>query len=220
MLRLCITALLAALSLTPACFADAKLQITDQGPAGLSKNLAVAVETKGYQVQGDDGVICTVWLAKQVAASPDFKPTLNVKYPFQSGELIGVLQVHQASGFTDFRGQEIVAGTYTLRYGKQPVDGNHIGTSELYDFLLAIPAQDDTDPAELKSAETLIMKSTKTTGSNHPAIFSLLPADANDKEPKLVHEESKELWILAAPIKSTTGKSIPLRVVVVGVSEG
>ena len=46
--------------------------------------------------------------------------------------------------FTDFRGQEIKKGVYTLRYGQQPEDGNHIGTSELADFLLAIPAGVDS----------------------------------------------------------------------------
>jgi len=220
MLRLCLSATLFAFCLTSFCHAETKLQTLDQAPTGLSDAVAKVLAPQGYQTVGDDGAICTVWLTKAIPTTADFKPSLNVKYPFQAGELLGVLKVDQASGFTDFRGQEVAAGVYTLRYGKQPVDGNHIGTSELYDFLLAIPAAADTDPAVIKSVEALVMKSAQTTGSNHPAIFSLLPADANDKEPKLIHEESKELWILAAPAMSAAGKAVPIRMVVVGVSEG
>ena len=89
--------------------------------------------------------VCDVCAVKDLAAKDGFKPTLNVKYPFQPGQLIGALRVSGKTEFTDFRGQPVKAGVYTLRYGQQPQDGNHIGTSELSDFLLAIPATTDTD---------------------------------------------------------------------------
>lgn len=210
----------ASLLLVSPVAAESKLTAIDKTPEGVSEKIAGALANPGQQLVTDDGAVCTVWLAKEVAANADFKPSLNVKYPFPPGSFLGVIRVDQKTGFTDFRGQEIGAGVYTLRYARQPVDGNHIGTSELYDFLLAIPADADTDPAPAKSVDTLTGKSAQSTGSNHPGIFSLLPASADDKTPAAIHDESKEFWILALKAKIAGGKDIPLRLVVVGVSEG
>ena len=104
---------------------------------------------------GPKGTICDVSFVKSLAVRPGFKPELNVKYPFTSGQLIGVLRVSKKASFTDFRGQELKAGVYTLRYGQQPEDGNHIGTSEVYDFLLALPAKIDQDPKPLNLLDEL-----------------------------------------------------------------
>lgn len=210
----------ACLCAVSSALAESKLTAVDKGPAGVSEKIAEALAGSGQQLVTGDGAICTVWLAKEVAAKAEFKPSLNVKYPFQTGAFVGVIQVEQKAGFTDFRGQEIGPGVYTLRYAQQPVDGNHVGTSELYDFLLAIPAAVDEDPALAKSAESLFGKSAKTTGSNHPGIFSLLPAAEGDKAPAAIHDESKEFWILALTAKAAGGKDVPVRLVVVGVSEG
>ena len=134
-----------------------------------------------------------------------------------------VIEIVKKSEFTDFRGQDVAAGVYTLRYGQQPVDGNHVGTSDLADFLLAIPAKLDTDPALLKMSEAMHKLSAKTAGSNHPAIFSLLPPKADEKTPALTHDSSKHFWILSLTADGKAGDAaikIPLRVVIVGVSEG
>lgn len=200
--------------------ADGKLAAVDNAPAGVTPAVAAALSPAGQQFSVDGNAVCTVWLVKEAAPKADFKPSLSVKYPFQPGHLIGVLRVDQKSEFTDFRGQDVAAGVYTLRYAQQPVDGNHVGTSELYDFLLALPAAADEDPAPLKSLDTLMSKSARVTGSNHPAIFSLVPPVATDKAPAAVHEESKEFWILSLSVAAPEGKAIPFRLVVVGESEG
>ncbi len=201
--------------------ADGKLVPVEKAPAGVAEKIAATLNPVGQQVVIDTGATCTVWLAKELPVKADFKPSLSVKYPLAQGQLVGVLEVVKKSGFTDFRGQEVPAGVYTLRYGQQPVDGNHVGTSDLADFLLAIPAQADTDPATPATPQDLFKLSAKTAGSNHPAIYSLLPPTADDKTPALAHE--KEFWILrlTADGKSAgTAVKIPLRVVIVGVSEG
>jgi hypothetical protein len=117
-----------------------------QAPAGVSPQIAGLINPQGFRVQGGEGTICEVWLLKDLAVKPKFKPSLNVKYPFTSGELVGVIRVGNKGEYTDFRGQPVKPGVYTLRYGQQPQDGNHIGTSELADFLVAIPVALDTDP--------------------------------------------------------------------------
>src|SRR6202451_678108 len=147
-------------------------------PGGISSSIAARINSQGYRVAGGGGTGCEVWLSKDLPVKPKFKPSLNVKYPFASGELVGVIRVADKGEYNDFRGQPVKPGVYTLRYGQQPQDGNHIGTSELADFLVAIPAAADTDPKPIASLEELHKASAKTVGGNHPAIFSLLPAES------------------------------------------
>ena len=199
-----------------------KLQAVKTSPEGVSKKIADLLESSGYRIMGPKGVICDVSLVKSLAVQPGFKPTLNVKYPFKSGQLIGVLRVSKNASFTDFRGQELKAGVYTLRYGIQPEDGNHIGTSEVSDFLLALPAKIDQDPKPLDLVDELNQRSAKSAGSTHPAIFSLLPAEKKAEAASLSHDENYDFWILNV---TGSGKEknkevkVPLRIIVIGQSE-
>lgn len=202
---------------------DGKLTAIEKAPTGVAEKMAAALSVKGQQIEAGGATIGSVWLVKQLDAKPDFKPTLAVKYPLTPGQLVGAIEIVKKSEFTDFRGQDVAAGVYTLRYGQQPVDGNHVGTSDLADFLLAIPAKLDTDPALLKMSEAMHKLSAKTAGSNHPAIFSLLPPKADEKTPALTHDTGKHFWILSLTADGKAGDAaikIPLRVVIVGVSEG
>uniref|UniRef100_A0A7C4LN45 Uncharacterized protein n=1 Tax=Schlesneria paludicola TaxID=360056 RepID=A0A7C4LN45_9PLAN len=199
--------------------AEGKLVEVKQLPEGVAEKVAAALHPAGYQVRLGEAAACTIWLAKDLPAKADFQPTLNVKYPFSQGQLVGLLLVEQKTEFTDFRGQAVPAGVYTLRYAQQPVDGNHVGTSELYDFLLALPAKDDADPAPLTAYESLVKKSAATVGTNHPAIFALLPADSGAQPPVLEHDAGRELWQVTLAGKSG-GKTIRLKLVVIGQSEG
>lgn len=198
--------------------AESKLEAVAALPEGLSKEIAAIVDAKGQKIVGKDGAVCSVWLVKEVPMKANFKPTLNVKYPFAPGELIGVLQVQAKSKYTDFRGQEIKPGVFTLRYGQQPEDGNHVGTSDLADFLLAIPASVDTDPNPIAVFKALSDRSAKTAGSTHPAIFSLLPGEKPVDTPTLTHDGSKEHTMLSAVLSAKGGMKVPLRMVVIGKS--
>ena len=117
-----------------------------------------------------------------------------------------------------FRSQEIKAGVYTLRYGQQPEDGNHVGTSDLADFLLALPAAVDTDPKPIGKFDALSKQSAKTAGSTHPAIYSLLPSDKPVEKPTLTHNSAKEHTMLSTTIAAKGGSKVSLRMVVIGKS--
>jgi hypothetical protein len=220
--RICTGALCLILGITSTLTAaEGTLTAVEQAPAGVDAKIAASLNPVGQQVVIGKQATCTVWLVKELAIKADFKPTLSVKYPLTPGQLVGVMEVVKKSEFTDFRGQDVPAGVYTLRYGQQPVDGNHVGTSDLADFLLAIPAKGDTDPAIPATPQDLFKLSAKTTGSNHPAIYSLLPPKADDKTPALTHE--KEFWVLRLTGQGKSADAavkVPLRVVIVGVSEG
>lgn len=198
-----------------------KLKPVKQAAKGLSEKVTAELQESGFQVNGPKGEICTIWLAKSIAVKPNFKPQFTVKYPFQPGQLIGAISVPKGALFKDFRGQEIKAGSYTLRYGQQPEDGNHIGTSELADFLLALPGKADANPDPIKGFEALSEKSAAAAGSTHPAIFSLLP-DGKAGDAALKHNADRDFWILniTAPGKAENKETkVPMRLVVVGESE-
>jgi len=218
MTRLIPTTLAALLALSAAAQGAAKLETAKQKPTGLAPKVAAELAATGHRVTGDKGTVCEVWFAKSVTAQSGFKPKLNVKYPFANGRFLGVLVVGKAQTYTDFRGQELKPGAYTLRYGRQPVDGNHVGTSETHDFVLALPAKVDTDTKPLRNLKKLHTTSAKSAGATHPAIFTLLPVEKGTKA-GLSHDADKELTILTATIDGKSGgkaTKISLRMVVIG----
>jgi hypothetical protein len=221
-MRACLTfaCLFSALMTTAFAEDEYKLSAVEKLNDGYDAKIVAALDEHGVQIAGKDGPVCTVWLAKSLVAKPSFKPTLTIKYPLTAGNFVGAMQVHGT--FADFRAQTVKPGLYTLRYGTQPQDGNHVGTNELSDFLCAVPADTDTDPAPVK-VPTLMKRSAKSTGSNHPAIYSLLPPNEKAETPSLSHDAAKELWVLnLAGVGKQGDKEIkvPIRVVVIGKSEG
>ena len=88
------------------------------------------------------------------------------------GGLLGAVRFTRP--FVDYRKQEIAAGVYTLRFLVQPDVGDHTDTAPHTEFVLLVPAADDTtaDPLEPK---TLVKLSVKSTGGDHPGVMLLFP---------------------------------------------
>jgi len=78
--------------------------------------------------------------------------------------------------FKEIRGKVVKAGTYTLRYGQQPQNGDHLGISSFREFLLLSPAGVDRDPKVL-GFEGAVALSKQTAGTSHPASLSLDPPE-------------------------------------------
>lgn len=90
----------------------------------------------------------------------------------EEGMLVGAVQL--SSEFRDIRGRLIKPGIYTLRYGLQPQNGDHLGVSPFRDFLLLSPATLDIDVAA-RGHEPTVEMSIKTAGGSHPAVWSIDP---------------------------------------------
>ena len=188
--------------------ADLKVGPLKEAPAGLSAAVAAAIDSAGYRITGKDGVVCDVWLAREVPLKPKFKSGLRIKYPFQTGQLIGVIRFPEGSKPTDFRGQALQAGTYTLRYGLQPDDGNHLGTTEdgTRDFLVGCPPQTDVDPKRIEDLKDLFKLSAPAAGSAHPAIFLLItPPEKPYDAAGVRHDDEKHLVIFQANANGKDG---------------
>jgi len=201
---------------------DHHLKAVKEVPQGLSPEIEKLLDPAGHQIQGKDGAIVELWLLKSLPIKPNFKPGFSQMYPFVPGQLLGAMRVPKGATYSDFRGQEIASGTYTLRYGLQPEDGNHLGTSDTADFILALPAKIDLKSATIKDFYKLAENSGKAAGSTHPAIFSLLDPTKAGKETKLEKDDSVDDWILnftGKGIAEGKASDVKVRLVVIGESE-
>jgi len=164
-------------------------------PQDLTGPVRDALSANAVQVTGASGPLCEIWPAKtlQPAATPDTSLGVNFGQIAQ-GTLVGAVKFDAAGG--DYRGQPIKPGVYTLRYMLQPVDGNHQGVSPYRDYLLAVPAAADPDAGNL-TPDNLVKLSKKASGTGHPSVWSLVPADnAPATLPAVGHQDDGDLWIL------------------------
>lgn len=199
---------------------DYRVEEVDEAPPADAVGEEIAQElspTALRVVRGKSTPHCDIWLRKSWPVRDDFTPSLSELYPFHVGELLGVVRYHRSG--EDFRAQEIPEGVYTLRYALQPVDGNHIGTSDTRDFMLLLPAADDQELADLDESRLWELSAT-SVGTSHPAMLSLLSAgDEADELPSIAHNEEFDQWSITFGSQAEAGgdtKELVVRLVVVG----
>lgn len=217
--RLHLTVLAIALGLI--CYgsaraADGKLEPTGAyADPGASDALKKSLEPKGWRISLADGAYCDIWLR---AAVPGGKTEAAGAVYTWIGDstLIGVITFARAT--TDFRGQSLKPGSYTLRYAIHPTDGNHMGISPIRDFLVMLPVAIDPNPDAQFKFEELTKMSTKVTGTSHPGILSLIQLASTPDAPKLETDDYSRLAFSAA-IKNQSGAAMPISFVVKGHAE-
>lgn len=185
--------------------------------AGASDSLKKAVEEKGYRVTLPDGaVVCELWLRKALPTHEKTDVSGAIYTEINDSAIIGVVSFPKP--VTDFRGQDVKAGAYTLRYALHPVDGNHMGISPYRDFLLLTPVADDQNADAQYPFADLVKLSAKTIGAKHPAMWSLVAAEAKTAAPVLSEDDHGHL-VFTAKVKTGKGADFPLAFVVKGQAE-
>lgn len=178
-------------------------QAAAPAPQELSAAIRAELGDQELRVSGPGGVVCEIWLRKSVPTKTPGQD-LGVAYPqLDEGTLVGAVRF--PATLKDYRKQQIQAGVYTLRYALTPVNGNHQGVAPQRDFLLAIPAVVDQAPATVSETQTIEM-SRKSTSTNHPSVWCLMPGDGDaSAAPAISHDTSDEFWIVnfTAPFGST-----------------
>jgi hypothetical protein len=182
-------------------------------PSELSAAVRDALGAQALRVSGPSGVVCEIWLRKAVPGQAA-AANLGVVYTqLAEGTLVGAIRF--PTDTKDYRRQSIKAGVYTLRYALSPVNGNHQGVAPQRDFLLAIPAAADQDPANVSEAQTIEL-SKKSTSSNHASVWCLMPGDgAAGAAPAVTHDGDADLWIVQFGI-SIAGSPMRMGLVVAG----
>jgi len=199
--------------------AEYKLEpLKDKPPAEVSGPLGEALPAAGFRLLDKKGMpLVDVWLRKEIPAAPSKKPPPGIKFEEVSeGTFLGVARFHQKH--FDFKNKPIPSGTYTLRLGVQPSDGDHLGVSETRDFALLSPAAADKSLAPMPTSEVVKM-SCQVSGTKHPAVLWLKPMSGDAKDlPALVHQEDREYEVLdfRLPLAGEKEKAARLGLVLVG----
>jgi len=180
-------------------------------PDALAAPVRAALLPTPVTIKNGDTTI-EVWLASGVAVSAEGPGWDAV----ESGTLVGALRVTGA--FKEIRGKVVKPGVYTLRFGLQPQNGDHLGISANRQFLLVSPAAVDTDPKGL-GYDGAVVLAKQTTGTSHPSSLSLDPPDdagtplaaiTNDLGHKGVVMEVKQ------SLNGTPVGAIPFGLIIVG----
>ena len=135
--------------------------------------------------------------------------------------LMGVVRVHKSG--RDYRDDDLYQGVFTMRYGKIPGDGNHLGATDFPYFAVLIPAAKDTKLDTYKTFKTMTKASLKDTSSEHPMILSLRPAKKATAKPTIIEPAPEHRSILLKTAGQLKGDKkrieIPLQVVFEGFGE-
>jgi hypothetical protein len=195
--------------------------LKEEAPKEISKAIRETLSPTGFRVVDDQGKpVFDLWLRKTipVAAKPS-GPSGPVLFPvLNQGELVGAMRRHIEG--RDFRDQTIAPGVYTLRYGLQPVNGDHLGTSATRDFLLGSQASRDQsiDPIAEKP---LSKQSAEAAGTNHPAVMQLINPPDGSAPPAIGRDEAKNQWgVVVSFDLAVKGESKPVPLAVQIVFEG
>jgi hypothetical protein len=224
MLRLILAALLLGSSST-AVYADGpfKVEAAQQAPpASISPEILRLLDGKAYRIQDEQGGdLARIWTLQATPGSEKPSgPKGTIQFPFfADGELLGILEFAREGH--DYRDQAIAKGVYTMRYGLQPVNGDHLGVSAYRDYVLLLPAAKDKAVAA-PTRKQLEERSATSAGTSHPASFLLLMAPSGAKpDPAMLHDAEKETWSVILPLRlqvKGNGEPIlyPVQLVVVG----
>jgi hypothetical protein len=212
---------------TAPCRAQGNLKVEarkQSPPSSLAPEIARSLGGQSYRVQDEQGApLAEIWVREGTPASEKpAGPKGVIQFPFLAdGELLGVLEF-QKEGH-DYRDQPIPKGLYTMRYGLQPVNGDHLGVSAFRDYILLLPASKDKALA-VPARKQLEQRSADAAGTSHPASFLLLMAPEGTKDvPAVHHDAEKETWGVVLPLRLQVkgdGRPLayPVELIVVGMA--
>ncbi len=177
----------------------------DPAPAEIAEPLRALLAGAGARAQIGDTAL-TFWWVKTLAVSgaPEWASVAE-------GSFVGAVQI--STLFRDVRGRTIKPGVYTLRYGVQPQDGDHLGVSSFRDFLLLSPAAVDLDPSATGHDGTIGM-SKKTVGASHPGVWMLNPPTTTEAALTAGTNDMKFQYVVCEV--TTTGGAMRFGLVLVG----
>jgi hypothetical protein len=197
-----------------------KSETVNSMPEGLSDAIKGLLQPQGFRVVDENGnPWCEVWLRKEITnfskpGAPDAKyQSLHI------GQLVGVMKFNGMG--SDYRGQAIKAGTYTMRYCLILQDGNHMGVSPILDFVLLTPVSDDNkEPDAVMTIMDVVVLSRKASGTNHPATILLSSPPTDEFKPPILEKDDMDHWVLKLKSQSKAGVELPIGIIVVGKAEG
>jgi hypothetical protein len=143
--------------------------LPEKPPSQIAPAIASLLQPSGIKaIVG--GATLDIWWAQAIALSGDGPGWSNV----ESGTLVGAMRI--SGPYKEIRGKVVGPGVYTLRYGLQPQNGDHLGISAFREFLVLSPVVVDTDPKVL-GFDGVVALSKQVIGTSHPAAMSIDPPE-------------------------------------------
>jgi hypothetical protein len=177
-------------------------------PQSLSAAVRAQLLPQALRVSGANGLICEIWVRKVVTGQAAAQTNGAIYTEIPEGALIAAIRF--PADLKDYRRQIVKAGVYTLRYGLSPVNANHQGVAPHRDFLLAIPAAADLDPANIAATKTIELSKQSTT-TDHPSVWCLMPGDGAEGSPTpatIKHDAENDLWFVNFSLSLHYGSAI------------
>ncbi len=182
--------LIAAASLlaAPALAAEPSLGVADGGPPEeVAAEIRDTLHGEGVRATLESGVNLDFWMRAEQPGSGGARP--GATFPeLGVGDLVGVVRID--GPWSDYKGNPVSPGIFTMRYGTRPEDGNHMGVSVHLDFVLLVPVADDTTLDAGWGQAALNVKSFAATGVGHPAVMSLAPNYEGITEPLIFADDA------------------------------
>ena len=190
----------------------------------VSAAMGEALQADGVRLLDAAGkALFEIWLRDPVVAKAGGYTPSDVLYgTLEKGAWLGVL--HCPSGGTDFRGQTIQPGYYSLRYQHVLQDGNHMGVSVYRDFVLLVPVAADTDIDKLLSFPEVVALSARVSGTGHPAVLNLAtPVEGKTAAQPGVGPDDAGHWVVRTGSRSQAEggaeAEFPFAIILVGQAE-
>ena len=180
----------------PASAAITATRHSDPLPPGLQPSVAAQLTPGGIRVAVDAATL-DFWWAGSVPLSAGGAVGWSA---VPEGALIGAVRI--STPFRDIRGRVIKPGVYTLRYGIQPDNGDHLGVSPHRQFLLISPAADDRNPAP-QGHDGTVELSKASIGGSHPGVWSIDPPDAGQRPLLSIHKTDLDHQAVIVEVPAT-----------------
>jgi hypothetical protein len=176
---------------TPTNGADISVKVADKAvPEAFSPPIRAKLQGKSVQLVDGGNVQMEFWFSSDITLTAPPESAAKSLDALRQNTLLGVVSVR--GGRRDYRNDELVEGLYTMRFGLQPQDGDHLGTAEFPYFAVLIPAKNDTKAEGFASAEAMTKASSKEVPTGHPVILSLRPVSSGSGDAPSITEPAPD----------------------------
>jgi hypothetical protein len=198
--------LLTAVSFALTAFAHT-IEPAGAPPADVGAAISGKLQKEGTRVLDGKKVVSELWFVSAAPSGPKSSEDAVTLPNIPQGAFLGVIRLPERGA--DRRGQTLKPGTYTLRYGNYPANGDHQGAEPQRDFLVLSPIADDKDTSKNPAFEALMEMSRKASGAPHPAVMSFWRVEG-DAKPGIAQGGESD-WVLQTKLGD-----VPIAVIVAG----
>lgn len=153
-------------------------------PKELGASIRNAVSSQAIQLIDDGKPIFEFWFRNSVPLKGKPETSAKALDVIDEITLLGVARVGE--GQRDYKDNEISPGVYTIRFGLQPKDGDHLGTSEYPYFAVLLPVKNDGELDAVKTYKVMVKTSGKSTATGHPCVLSLRPLSSQSGDAVMI----------------------------------